>query len=55
MTLDQIKCRANEAERKASAEPNQSSYNAAWLHGYARALLELHADLLKEEAAHDRV
>lgn len=50
MTLDQLKARANEAKRKANSEPNQSGYNAAWLHGYAHALLELHAELLAKEA-----
>jgi hypothetical protein len=28
------------ARKRADEEPNQSSYNAAWLHGYADALVD---------------
>ena len=36
---------ADKADKKANAEPNQNSYNAGWLHGYAQALKETSVQL----------
>ena len=35
-----ISAAAEQARARAGQEPNQSSYNAAWLHGYAQALAD---------------
>lgn len=35
-----ISVSAKLARKQADQEPNQSSYNAAWLHGYADALID---------------
>lgn len=35
-----IAASARLARRRADEEPNQSGYNAAWLHGYADALID---------------
>ena len=37
-TPAEIRRAAKLAKLKADREPNQSSYNAAWLNGYAKAL-----------------
>lgn len=37
-TLEGIAAEADRYEEKASRYPDQKSYNAAWLHGYAEAL-----------------
>ncbi len=34
-----------DATHRANIEPNQSSYNAGWLHGYARALADVRRGL----------
>ena len=34
-----------QATHRANAEPNQASYNAGWLHGYARALADVRRQL----------
>jgi hypothetical protein len=34
-----------QATDRANHEPNQSSYNAGWLHGYARALADVRRGL----------
>lgn len=44
-TLAAICDAAKEATDRANHEPNQSSYNAGWLHGYARALTDVRRDL----------
>lgn len=36
-----IAAAATEAGTRAGMEPSQGSYNAAWLHGYARALYDV--------------
>ena len=36
--ISAISAAAEQARARASQEPNQDSYNAAWLHGYADAL-----------------
>ena len=38
-----------QATIRANAENNQSSYNAGWLHGYARALADVRRDLFPTE------
>ena len=35
-----IAASARQARKQADREPNQSGYNAAWLHGYADALVD---------------
>lgn len=45
MDKNRLRELAQAASEKASNEPNQSSYNAAWLHGYARALWDLLAEM----------
>ena len=37
-TLDSIAASAKTAKNHADRQPNQGSYNAAWMHGYAEAL-----------------
>lgn len=37
-TPAEIRQAAERAEIRANNEPDQKSYNAAWLHGYAQAL-----------------
>lgn len=44
-TLAAICDAAKEATDRANHEPNQSSYNAGWLHGYARALADVRRGL----------
>lgn len=44
-TLEQIRVAAASAGNLANQEPNQGSYNAAWLHGYADALREVSQQL----------
>lgn len=44
-----IAASARLARKQADREPNQSGYNAAWLHGYADALVDAAKQL---EAAH---
>lgn len=39
-TLDAIRDAEKQATHRANIEPNQASYNAGWLHGYARALAD---------------
>ena len=41
-----VSASAEQARLRASQEPDQSSYNAAWLHGYASALANV-ADALE--------
>ena len=36
--ISAISAAAEQARARASQEPDQGSYNAAWLHGYADAL-----------------
>lgn len=50
MNREKLKERARIAAEKAANEPNQSGYNAAWLHGYARALAELLAETEEADA-----
>lgn len=40
-TVPDIQQSALDARNHANQEPNQSGYNAAWLHGYADALKEV--------------
>lgn len=40
-TYDSITSSVQEAKNHAGNEPNQSGYNAAWLHGYAAALKDV--------------
>lgn len=47
-TLGAISAAAELARIRASLEPNQDSYNAAWLHGYADALANV-ADALEPQ------
>ena len=39
-SISAISAAAEQARARAGQEPNQSSYNAAWLHGYAQALAD---------------
>lgn len=52
-TTRQIREAAGIANEKAGSEPNQSSYNAAWLHGYAAALADVAKQIspVKKETA----
>lgn len=38
--MEAISASASQARIRASLEPSQDSYNAAWLHGYASALAD---------------
>ena len=39
-SIGAISAAAGQARARAGQEPNQGSYNAAWLHGYAQALAD---------------
>ena len=39
-SISAISAAAEQARARAGQEPNQGSYNAAWLHGYAQALAD---------------
>lgn len=39
-SISAVSAAAEQARVRASQEPNQDSYNAAWLHGYAQALAD---------------
>ena len=39
-SISAISAAAEQARARAGQEQNQSSYNAAWLHGYAQALAD---------------
>lgn len=47
-TPAEIRQAAERAEIRANNEPDQKSYNAAWLHGYAYALDEVAEQLQAE-------
>ena len=40
---------AKQATHRANIEPNQNSYNAGWLHGYARALADVGSEIPDHE------
>ena len=44
---------AKKAEERAANEPNQGSYNAAWLHGYASALKDVSEQLQEQQKLMD--
>lgn len=46
---------AKTAHKKATTEPNQSSYNAAWLYGYAEALKDVSQQLEPQHQLIDAV
>ena len=39
-SISAISSAAEQARARAGQEPDQGSYNAAWLHGYAQALAD---------------
>lgn len=43
------------ARKRADEEPNQSGYNAAWLHGYADALLDAARQLEPQQKLIDAI
>lgn len=43
--LEAIQNAAREATARANKENNQNTYNAGWLHGYARALTDVRRQL----------
>ena len=44
-----ISAAAEQARARAGQEPNQGSYNAAWLHGYAQALADAAEQLERQQ------
>lgn len=44
-----ISAAAEQARARADQEPNQGSYNAAWLHGYAQALADTAEQLERQQ------
>lgn len=45
MDKNRLRELAQAASEDAASETNQASYNAAWLHGYARALWDILAEM----------
>ena len=53
--MEAISASASQARIRASLEPSQDSYNAAWLHGYASALADCAEQLEPQQEFLDAV